>query len=165
MHGREFIKVKGVPLRSLGCLVAIASLSLGGYFGGRTLYRNLTVLPPRPVFPEELRPPDLPSATPERQAGTQSTPADRLGPPDLSPPTSDLLLPNSYLARVTWPAGLALRADPSRSSPQIGGIEMDTVILVLGPSGDGEWLQVQLLESEKKGWVRAGNVERLSQDF
>jgi len=164
MHGREFIKVKGVPLRSLRYLVAIATLSLGGYFGCRTVYRNLTALPPRPVFPEELRPPDLPSATSERGVGTQSTPTGWLVPSDLSSPTSDPLPPNSYLARVTWPAGLALRAGPSRSSPQIDGIELDTVILVLGPSSDGEWLQVQLLESEKKGWVRAGNVEHLSPD-
>ena len=70
--------------------------------------------------------------------------------------------PNAYYANVTWPQGLSLRAKPSIDATRIGGIGYDARILILSESDNKQWQKVRIPESDREGWVKAGNVKRAS---
>jgi uncharacterized protein YgiM (DUF1202 family) len=62
---------------------------------------------------------------------------------------------------VVQPIGLILRNDPNSSSAQVGGIDYNQQVTVLEKSSDGVWIRVRLEGSQKEGWVKAGNVEKV----
>jgi hypothetical protein len=68
----------------------------------------------------------------------------------------------SYYANVTWPEGLSLRAGPDLNTAKIGGIEYNSKILILEESPDKQWQKVQIPGSQQEGWVKAGNIEKIS---
>ena len=72
------------------------------------------------------------------------------------------LPPNAYYAKVTWPQGLILRAEPSLNGGRVGGIEFDRTIIILEDTSDNKWQRVQLPWSQQEGWVKGGNTKRTS---
>ena len=144
-----------------GFILAIAILFFAGVSTARYLITRLTATPPKPIFPND-------SPTPSRSSPTPATVNFPVASPSTSPQTSPSATPTptltssepgSYQARVTQPIGLVLREGPNRDSQQIGGIEYNQEVTVLGTSPDGEWLQVRLPETNVEGWVKAGNTK------
>ena len=80
-------------------------------------------------------------------------------PEPISEPESELPS-NAYFARVTWPQGLSLRAEPSLDAKRIGGIGFNTKIIILEYSSDKKWQRVRIPGSQREGWVKAGNVKK-----
>ncbi|MDJ0647585.1 MAG: SH3 domain-containing protein [Xenococcaceae cyanobacterium MO_188.B19] len=68
---------------------------------------------------------------------------------------------NAYYARVTWPQGLSVRAEPSLNSTRVGGVGYNAKILILEQSSDKKWQRIQIPDNKKEGWVKAGNVKRV----
>ncbi len=58
---------------------------------------------------------------------------------------------------MTWPDGLSLRSEPNGESESLTGLAYDQEIIILKTSEDGNWEQVRLPNSDRTGWVRAGN--------
>ncbi|GAB4135678.1 MAG: SH3 domain-containing protein [Cyanobacteria bacterium J069] len=136
----------------IGVSLAIAILFFAGVSAARYLIDRLTELPPRPVFPNDTAPP-----------GAAAPAADgTVAPPDTTP-----VQPNSaqsgevYTARVLPNVGIIVRDGPSLDAAQIGGIDYNQEVTVVGTSADGEWLQVQLSDGGE-GWVKSGNTERIN---
>lgn len=125
--------------------------------------------PTKPVYEEEKEP--LPSSEQEAVAKKdpaitpESTPKPEvIAEPEPKPepvPEPELELPpNAYFARVTWPQGLSLRAEPSLNAERIGGIGFNARIIILEYSSDKQWQRIIIPESQREGWVKAGNVKR-----
>jgi hypothetical protein len=76
--------------------------------------------------------------------------------------TEENIPDGAYYANVTWPEGLSLRAGPDLNTAKIGGIEYNSKILILEESPDKQWQKVQIPESQQEGWVKAGNIEKIS---
>lgn len=126
-------------------------------------------VPTKPVYEEETTPPpsseqdaiaesdsSLPSeSTTETEAIAESTPE-----PEPIPEPEPELPPNAYFARVTWPQGLSLRAEPSTEAERVGGIGYNARIMILEESSDKKWQRIRVPESQQEAWVKAGNVKR-----
>lgn len=151
------MKLSGLFKFLLGFILAIALLALGGYAGARYLMARLTAPPPRPVFANDKQPTSTRSAG--SQASTKSAQVQSASSPASPQPS---LEPGAYQARVVQPIGLILRDGPSRDSGQIGGIEYNSRVVVVEESSDKEWQRVRLENSDREGWVKAGNTERLN---
>lgn len=147
-----------------GFAMAIAILFFAGVSTSRYVIARLTILPPKPTFPNDtLSSP----ATPLPIAPSPTTLAPDsvvVASPSLSPTPSVTPSPavKGYQARVVQPIGLVLRDSPSRDSTQIGGIEYNEAVVVLETSADGEWLRVQLPSSNTEGWIKSGNTEKIN---
>ena len=70
----------------------------------------------------------------------------------------------AYRAKVTWSTGLSLRSEPGQEAERIGGVEYNSEIIVLKTSEDGGWQQVRLPGNQQEGWVKAGNVEKVTEE-
>ncbi|MBD2096940.1 SH3 domain-containing protein [Trichocoleus sp. FACHB-591] len=138
----------------LGFALAIALLGLGGVVAARYLVTKLTAPPPRPAFAN-----DKPLTN---KAATVSKPAagNAQSSQVSSTASAPVLEPGAYQARVVQPIGLILRDGPGRDSNQIGGIEFNSRVVVLEESSDKQWQRVRLENSDRAGWVKAGNTER-----
>jgi len=145
----------------LGITLAIAVMFFVCLTVTRYFITRLSVLPPRPTFPNDN--PAPPTASPAGEAPVavaspeappvEASPA-AIASPEASPsPESS----SEYVARVTVPVGLILRDGPSRSAGQIGGVEYNAEVTVLETSPDGEWISVRLPSGET-GWVKSGNL-------
>lgn len=145
------MKLQGLATFVIGFLMAIAILFFAGVSTARYLINRLSALPPRPVFlndapvSDTLAPPD---ATVPATGQPSSVPS--------APPSAAAV--EAYSARVTQPAGLVLRAEPSRESEALGGLENNEDLVVLQSSPDGEWLRVRLNDGGE-GWIKAGNTQ------
>ncbi|MBD2462415.1 SH3 domain-containing protein [Oscillatoria sp. FACHB-1407] len=144
-----------------GFTLAIALLFFAGVNVTRHLITRLTAPPPRPVFPNDTPSPVASAAasTPQTQA-TPSPAASAAPPVERSPSPNEA---GAFEARVTEPIGLIVRQEPSRDAERLGGVEYDEVVTVLETTSDGEWQRVRLSGSGVEGWVKAGNVEQISE--
>jgi hypothetical protein len=140
----------------LGFTLAIALIGLGGVLVARYLITQLTTPPPRPAFANDKPLTTTKTSAASKPASTQSAQA----PDDSS--TEPALEPGAYQARVVQPIGLILRDGPGRDSNQIGGIEYNSRVVVLEESPDKAWQRVRLENSDRSGWVKAGNTERVN---
>ena len=108
------------------------------------------------ITPESTTEPKLiPKATPEPEPIPEPEPE-----PETIPEPEPELPPNAYFARVTWPQGLSLRAEPSLDAERIGGIGFNAKIIILEYSSDKKWQRIRIPESQREGWVKAGNVKK-----
>jgi len=145
------MKLQGLAKFVIGFLMAIAILFFAGVSTARYLINRLSALPPRPVFPNDAPASDTPA------------PSDA-AVPDIGQPSPVPSAPPSaaeveaYSARVTQPAGLVLRAEPSRDSEALGGLDNNEDVVVLQSSPDGEWLRVRVNDGGE-GWIKAGNTQ------
>ena len=75
--------------------------------------------------------------------------------------STEPLEPGTYKARVTWEQGLSLRAEPGASGERIGGLDYNQQIIVLEESSDKNWQRVRIADSDREGWIKAGNIEKI----
>lgn len=140
-------------------IVGIVSVGAGYYYISR-----MAVAPAKPTFVEETEEPVVETKV-EQDIAIEEIPApDEIPPepePEPEPAPEPLLPPNAYKARVTWPQGLSLRAEPSINAARIGGIGYNAEIIILGLSNDRKWQRVRLPWSQQEGWVKGGNTKRV----
>ena len=98
-------------------------------------------------------------STTQPEAIPEQSPEPTPEPESIPEPESELPA-NAYFARVTWPQGLSLRAEPSLDAERIGGIGFNTKIIILEYSSDKKWQRVRIPGSQREGWVKAGNVKK-----
>lgn len=149
---------------AIGLLLAIAFLLGGGIAAALYLAAKHSTHPERPVFDEE-RVATQPAASKAKSASTQQKPAATTSAATTPAATNTAkpLEPGAYRARVTWPQGLLLRDNPSFNANSLGGIPFNGQVVVLAESSDKEWQQVRLENSDQKGWIKGGNIERISE--
>lgn len=138
----------------LGVLLAIAILAGGGLVAARVMMARLSVQPPKPVFPNDT--PAKPAPKPAVKPTAEKPATDK-------PETAAKPLPaGAYPAKVTQSIGLILRDAPSQDSNSAGGVDFNERVSVIETSADGTWQKIRL-SNNQEGWVRAGNVEKVSQ--
>jgi uncharacterized protein YgiM (DUF1202 family) len=137
-----------------GLMIALLILGVGGYFAAQYLLAQLTAPPPRPNFPN-----DNPQYAKNNKKGS-SAQADVK--PEAPKPSEAPLPAGAFEGRVTQEIGLILRDGPEMGSAQSGGVEYNDRLVVLESSPDKSWQKVRL-SSGKEGWVRGGNIEKVSQ--
>ena len=124
-------------------------------------------VPTKPVYEEEKQPlasseqdsiaEEDSSITPESTTEAAAIPEPTPEPEPIPEPE---LPPNAYFARVTWPQGLSLRAEPSIDAERVGGIGYNARIIILEESSDKKWQRIRIPESQQEAWVKAGNVKK-----
>jgi cytoskeletal protein RodZ len=155
----------GIGKFLLGIILAIAILIGGSAVLALYFMYKVTTPPPKPVFANETVP--AKAQTPPATKPTQPTPSpaaqSAAKPASDESSSANPLEPGEYIARVTWPQGLILRAEPNLEAEQTGGLENDQRIVVLEESADKKWQRVRLEDGEQEGWVKAGNIERVQE--
>jgi len=152
----------------LGIFLAIVVLIGGG--AGTALYlMNRTAVPPtKPIFPNDspaikAQAPKTPGASPALTPVKAQTSKPK-PTPTLSPDTTETikpLPPGAYPARVSWSQGLILRAEAKQDAERIGGVAFNQKIVVVEESKDKVWQKIRLEGSDKEGWVKAGNTQKV----
>ncbi len=142
----------------LGLFLAIGLLVGGGVLAARYFIAKFTAPPPRPVFAN-----DKPTSPPPKATDPKVTASPAAASPTPATPSPKPLEPGAYPARVTQPIGLILRDNPGRDGARVGGLDFNARVIVLESSPDKEWQKVRLQGSDREGWVKAGNTERVSQ--
>lgn len=137
----------------LGVLLAIAILAGGGLVAARVMMARLTVMPPKPMFPNDS--PTKPAAKPAAKPAVEK-------PVEKQDTAAKPLPAGAYPAKVTQSIGLILRDAASPDSNSIGGVDFNEQVTVIETSADGTWQKIRL-SNNQEGWVRAGNVEKVSQ--
>jgi len=137
----------------LGVSMALVLLSLTGVATARYFMAKLSVLPPRPVFENDVALQTEETAPP---AAAQPAPAEAPAPPVEEPP------PGSYAAVVVQPIGLVMRSGPGPEHQQLGGVDYQDEVLVLETNEAGTWMKVRVQENGQEGWVKAGNTQNLN---
>lgn len=137
----------------LGVFFAIALLAVGGLVAARVMMARLSVMPPKPTFPN-----DTPTKKPATKPAAKSA-AETSDKPD----TAAKPLPaGAFPARVTQSIGLVVRDAPGGEGGSIGGVDFNERVTVLESNADKTWQKIRL-NNGQEGWVRAGNVEQVSQ--
>lgn len=137
-----------------GLILLVASGAAAGYY----FFSRMVATPSRPVYPEER-------VSPSTEVIAAPEPEPEPAEPEPAPPepAADELEPGAYRATVTWPDGLSLRSEPRGESESIGGLAYDQEMIILRTSDDGNWEQVRLPNSDRTGWVRAGNSQPIQE--
>ena len=136
-------------------------------------YKRMSILPKKPNFPSfstestvddttnsatEIEPLESNTTMEEEELAVIPEKPEAEAEPEAKPE----LPANAYYAKVTWPQGLILRAEPSLNAGRVGGIEFDRTIVILEDTSDNKWQRVQLPWSKQEGWVKGGNTKRTS---
>ena len=153
----------------LGVLLAMAilvgsSAALAIYFMNRT-----SINPPKPIFSNDkasvkaqAAKTPTPGATTAANSPKKTTPKPKPAPTKSPEKESEKPLPpGAYSAKVTWPQGLILRAEPKINGERLGGIGFNAKVIVLELSGDKSWQKIRIESSGKEAWVKAGNTKKV----
>lgn len=146
----------GVTKLTLGVFLAFVLLSLAGVATARYFMAKLSVLPPRPVFENDVA---LQVEAANTQPEAQPVP---VAAPPTTPPAEELP-PDSYVAVVVQPIGLVMRSGPGAENPQLGGVDFQEQVLVLQTDDSGSWMKIRVRETGQEGWVKAGNTENVDE--
>lgn len=143
----------------LGVGISLLVISLAGAATARYFLTQLSSVPERPVYENDLetKPADA-ASIPEAAAPQADTekPAEQPQPSEASDAVEAETL---YQVKVTYGTGLLIRSGPGNEYGSIGGVDYDAVVDVLEESGD-RWLKIRFDGVE--GWVRGkGNTQRL----
>jgi hypothetical protein len=145
----------------LGLILFAGGVAGIGYFFLKDVLQN----PDKPIFAEEKPKPKSPSTnqkvTPKKQ-GEQTTPQPSPSPTPTAK-NEEELPKGAYKAKVTWSEGLSLRSEPSTDSERVGGVDFNQELVILQSSSDGKWQKVRTVTDSQEGWIKAGNVERLTE--
>ncbi|MEM6433414.1 MAG: SH3 domain-containing protein [Cyanobacteria bacterium P01_D01_bin.115] len=148
----------GVTKLILGVSFALVLLSLTGVATARYFMAKLSVLPPRPVFDNDVALQSTESAPPPAPVeAAPPTPEVEAVPPAPEVP------PGSYEAVVIQPIGLVLRSGPGAEHQQLGGVDYNDQVLVLETDPGERWVKVRISSSGQEGWVKAGNTQALNE--
>ncbi len=158
----------------LGFVLAIAVL-IGGGVATALYFMNRTAIPPtKPVFANDsaevkAQAPKTPGASPDPTPSSNANVEDSPKPnptPTKSSQTAESTKPlpdGAYRGRVTWSQGLSLRAEPSSDAQRVGGVGFNQKIFVLEESPDKVWQKIRLEGSDKEGWVKTGNTQKVDE--
>lgn len=175
----------------LGFTIAIALMVGAGVAAALYFVTKLTAPPPKPVFandkpalkaqvspsnnPTKLvvsskpipTPKSTPTNSPVASPSSTDSPAPIAENPTPTPtPTESAspkpLEPGAYIGRVTWSSGLSVRSSPGTDGERIGGAAYKQRVIVLAESDDKRWLKIRLEDGDTEGWVKAGNVEKIT---
>ncbi len=142
-----------------------------GIAGGAYFFLNQTATnPEKQVFseekPKEEKPKEEKVETTAEQTNTKTKTETTKQPEETAvKPEPEEKLPNgAYFARVTWSTGLSLRDGPSKEAERIGGVGFDRKIIILSTSNDGDWQKIRIPGSEQEGWVKAGNIAKVTDE-
>lgn len=155
----------------IGFFLAIAFVIAGSAAAAYYFFAKLTEAPPKPIF-------DNDSAELKAKAGLVSSPKPGAKPVAAKPATSPSPEPSpnnsaspspdlpegAYRAKVTWKDGLSLRESAGPEANRIGGLVYNQEIIVLRESPDGKWQYVRLAEGSQEGWIKAGNIEKVTEE-
>ena len=153
----------------IGFIVGISILGGVGFAAGYYFFTKMAATPPRPVFAEEQNKDktsegdsageekeeskaDVAATEEEEEQEEQEKQEDK---------EEEELEPGAYKAKVNWPEGLILRDKPGEDAEQLSGIAFDEEVIVLKESEDGRWQQVRIPNSDRQGWVKGGNVDKV----
>lgn len=144
----------GLSKLVLGIAIALMLLSMAGVATARYFMGRLSVLPPKPVYEDEM---PVASVAPAAAPAAPAEPAPAVEPP---PAVEPLLEPGAYQAKVIQPIGLVMREGPGVEFPQVGGVDDNESVVVLEEPTDQSWVKVRVVSSGQEGWVKAGNTRR-----
>ncbi|WP_017296516.1 SH3 domain-containing protein [Nodosilinea nodulosa] len=152
----------GLSKLVLGVAIALILLSMAGVATARYFMGRLSVLPPKPLYGDEMPTPAAPGAAPEAAPeaaapGVEPPPAPAAEPP---PPAEPALEPGAYKAVVIQPIGLVMREGPGLEFSQVGGVDVNEAVVVLEEPADKDWVKVRVVSNGQEGWVKAGNTRR-----
>ena len=150
----------------LGFILAIAvllgtGLTVALYFVNRT-----AVTPPKPLYANDNPSKQIkkPKATPKSQSQKSATPNPTSSPTATPTPTPTespkALPPDAYEGTVTWAQGLSMRSEPDANSSTTGGVGGNKKVIILEESADKKWQKIRIADTDKEGWVKAGNIQR-----
>lgn len=107
--------MKQSPLRYsyLGCLLAIALAGVGSYFGYRYVYTQVTALPPRPVFEEEL-----PKQAESQPAATEGSGAEPAASQEATPPSESQTQKQPEVVETPSESASSTSSQPAPTAPQ-----------------------------------------------
>ncbi len=144
----------GITKLTLGVFLAFILMSLAGVATARYFMAKLSVLPPRPVYEN-----DVALQVEAANAQAEAPPA----PVETAPaPATEELPPDSYLAVVVQPIGLVMRSGPGAENPQLGGVDYQDQVIVLETDEAGLWMKVRVEATGQEGWVKSGNTEAVN---
>ena len=146
----------GLSKLILGMAIALILLSMAGVATARYFMGRLSVLPPKPLYGDEM-PTAAPEATPEAPA----EPVVEAPPAPAEPPAEPALEPGTYNATVVQPIGLVMREGPGVEFPQVGGVDVNEAVVVLEEPANQSWVKVRVVSNGQEGWVKAGNTRRV----
>ncbi len=162
------MKFSSVLQFSIGFLMGVALLVGAGAATAYYFFTRLSSAPPKPEFPPEPEVVVPPPAEPEKpveiavEPPPEATAAEVVEEEPEKPKTiQDRFGQSAYRARVTWPQGLSLRAEPNLQGARIGGVYHNDEVIAIGTSADGRWQKIHIPASGQEAWVKAGNVARL----
>jgi len=144
----------GLTKLILGVSMALVLLSLSGVATARYFMAKLSVLPPKPVFENDVALQTQETATPAEAQPAPAAPAP-------TPPVEETP-PGSYAAVVVQPIGLVMRSGPGPEHPQLGGVDYQDEVLVLETNEASTWMKVRVQENGQEGWIKAGNTQNLN---
>jgi uncharacterized protein YgiM (DUF1202 family) len=147
----------GLSKLILGVAIALILLSMAGVATARYFMGRLSVLPPKPLYGDEM-PVPAPEANPETVAEPAVEPPPEPAP--VEPPPEPALEPGAYNATVVQPIGLVMREGPGVEFPQVGGVDVNEAVVVLEEPADQSWVKVRVVSNGQEGWVKAGNTRR-----
>lgn len=158
----------GVAKFVLGVSLALAILAGGSAAVALYFMYRVTTHPPKPTFANELNQKPKAAPAPEKQVQPEMSNPARAAraestseEADSETNSTESLAPGTYRARVSWEKGLSLRAEPGAGAERIGGLEYNQQIVVLEESPDKNWQRVRLSDSDREGWIKAGNIEKI----
>ncbi|MGB3199898.1 MAG: SH3 domain-containing protein [Nodosilinea sp.] len=145
----------GLSKLILGVAIALILLSMAGVATARYFMGRLSVLPPKPLYGDEM--------PTEAEAAAESVPAPvpPEAAPAVEPPPEAALEPGAYEAVVVQPIGLVMREGPGVEFPQVGGVDVNEAVVVLEEPTDQDWVKVRVVTNGQEGWVKAGNTRRV----
>ncbi len=132
----------------LGFFLGIVILSGSAVGVAYYLFTKMTIVPEKPIFPEEKT----------RSISAQTIPIQTKAKPIA---TQVAFASEGYRARVTWPQGLVLRAGPTTQSARLGGIAYNSLIVVLKEDVSVGWQKIREVQTGREGWIKSGNIEKI----
>ncbi len=154
----------GLSKLILGMAIALMLLSMAGVATARYFMGRLSVLPPVPLYGDEV--PSAPPPAVDPAVDSAAAPEAQVEPPPeaaptVEPPPPDLALePGSYSAVVVQPIGLVMREGPGVEFAQVGGVDVNEAVVVLEEPDDQAWVKVRVVSNGQEGWVKSGNTRR-----
>lgn len=152
----------------LGVSLALAILAGGSAAVALYFMYRVTTHPPKPTFANELNQKPKAVPAPKQQAQPEISNPDNTNNAESTTEkansdtnSTEPLAPGTYRARVSWEKGLSLRAEPGAGAERIGELEYNQQIVVLEASPDKNWQRVRLSDSDREGWIKAGNIEKI----
>lgn len=153
----------------LGFILGVTLLAGSAAAAVYIFIAQMSAAPPKPVFSEENQKKEETEVakkentkTSPTDTETKATTEETKTTQESSPETpEEELPPGAYKARVNWPEGLIFRAEPSIDAERIGSILYDQELIILQESDDKVWQRVRRPGSDREGWVKAGNVEKI----